>query len=270
MWWMKVISMYFSPTGGTKKIGEAIGEELAKQLSAEKITYDFTLSDKRKISYAFESSDIVVFGTPTIAGRVPNVLLKFLDTLEGHGAISIPYVCYGNRNYDDALIELGDILTAKGFENIACGAFIAEHSFSRILAAGRPYEKDLGEAKNFAEKIAEKIRNGERGIELPGNRPYRAYYKPIGHDGKPADIRKVTPKVNKELCIDCKVCAQVCPMGSIDYDDVTTMVGICIKCGACEKKCPTGAIFYDDPNYIKHRGELEEDYPMRKENLTCL
>ena len=51
---MKVISMYFSPTGGTKKIGEAIGEELAKQLSAEKITYDFTLSDKRKISYAFE------------------------------------------------------------------------------------------------------------------------------------------------------------------------------------------------------------------------
>ena len=59
-------------------------------------------------------------------------------------------------------------------------------------------------------------------------------------------------------------------MGSIDYDDVTTMVGICIKCGACEKKCPTGAIFYDDPNYIKHRGELEEDYPMRKENLTLL
>lgn len=67
---MKVISMYFSPTGGTKKIGEAIGEELAKQLSAEKITYDFTLSDKRKISYAFESSDIVVFGIPTIALKV--------------------------------------------------------------------------------------------------------------------------------------------------------------------------------------------------------
>ena len=39
---MKVISMYFSPTGGTKKIGEAIGEELAKQLSAEKITYRYS------------------------------------------------------------------------------------------------------------------------------------------------------------------------------------------------------------------------------------
>ena len=75
--------------------------------------------------------------------------MKFLDTLEGHGAISIPYVCYGNRNYDDALIELGDILTAKGFENIACGAFIAEHSFSRILAAGRPDLVEFSFNKHF-------------------------------------------------------------------------------------------------------------------------
>ena len=98
---------------------------------------------------------------PVIAGRVPNVLLKFLDTLQGGGALAVPVVLYGNRNFDDALIELRNILQDRGFYAIGAAAFIGEHSFSRILAAGRPDSSDL-ELSRIARKLAGKIRGAAR------------------------------------------------------------------------------------------------------------
>lgn len=86
----------------------------------------------------FRQAILSVFGTPVIAGRVPNVLLKYLADIRGNGALGVPVVLYGNRNYDDALIELRDIMEAGGIRTIAAGAFIGEHSFSKVLGAGRP------------------------------------------------------------------------------------------------------------------------------------
>ena len=82
----------------------------------------------------FFRKDIVIVGVPVYAGRVPNVLLKYLNTMSGNGALAIAVVLYGNRNYDDALLELKDILEANGFKVIAGGAFIGEHAFSKTLA----------------------------------------------------------------------------------------------------------------------------------------
>ncbi|HZK33648.1 MAG TPA: 4Fe-4S binding protein, partial [Tissierellaceae bacterium] len=78
------------------------------------------------------------------------------------------------------------------------------------------------------------------------------------------DIRKVEPKTSED-CIDCKICAQVCPMGSIDYVDVSKLIGICIKCGACIKKCPTNSKYFDDVDYLRHKKELEDELKIRKE-----
>jgi len=67
--------------------------------------------------------DAVVFGVPVYAGRVPNVLLKYLDKVQGNGALAVPIVLFGNRNYDDALIELRNILEKNGFaiNNVSLG-----------------------------------------------------------------------------------------------------------------------------------------------------
>ena len=91
---------------------------------------NFSHPKVRKEEHVFDENDIVVFGTPVIAGRVPNVLLKFLDTIQGGGAMAIPVVLYGNRNFDDGLIELRNILESRGFHTVAGAAFIGEHSFS--------------------------------------------------------------------------------------------------------------------------------------------
>lgn len=87
---------------------------------------------------------------------------------------------------------------------------------------------------------------------------------PKNENNDPIDIRKVIPKTNNN-CIDCKLCANLCPMGSIDFANVSKLNGICIKCGACIKKCPVNAKYFDDINYLRHKKELEIDFKHRKE-----
>lgn len=256
----KIKTLYFSPTGTTEKIVKAIAEKIAQRYAENNSVehHDFTLPGARKNPVSFGREDIVVAGVPVYAGRVPNVLLKFLNTISGNGATAVAVVLYGNRDYDDALIEFRDILSSKGFHVMAGGAFVGEHSFSTTLGAGRPDGQDMAAAGDFAAAIVDKI--GLPGEKLPvsvrGNQPYREYYRPKDQNGHFVSILKVVPKTGSD-CIDCKLCAEVCPMGSIDSDDVSRITGICIKCCACVKKCPVGAKYFDDENYLWHKQELE-------------
>ena len=261
-------AMYFSATDTTNKVVTGIVKRIAENLTGDKTinSIDFTLPGVRLKPVSFSEEDVVIIGVPVYAGRVPNVLLNYLNSITGHGALAVPVVVYGNRNYDDALIELKDILEFNGFKVIAGGAFIGEHSFSITLAKNRPDEKDMAIVTDFANKIYKKITTQEQfqTIVVNGNQPYRKHYMPRDKNGSPVDIRKVVPKTNSN-CNDCKVCVSVCPMGSIDAEDVSKLNGICIKCGACIKKCPTQAKYYDDEGYLRHKQELEIELTSRRE-----
>jgi len=268
----KINTMYFSPTGTTAKIVSGIAKKIAgniaENIGGEAIinNIDFTLPGVRNETASFTGEDVVIIGVPVYAGRVPNVLLKYLNNIKGNGAFAITVVVYGNRNYDDALIELKDIMVLNGFKVIAGGAFIGEHSFSKTLAKERPDEKDMEIVDDFANKIYAKISasNDIHTVTVKGNSPYRKYYTLKKEDGTHFDFRKVTPKTNSN-CIDCKLCVNVCPMGSIDYEDTSKLNDICIKCGACVKKCPCQAKYYDDANFLKHKHELEVNFANRRE-----
>lgn len=107
---MNITAMYFSGTGTTKKVTAAIADELTEiKISQDETAtgenpgsikaginpwqraedIDFTPPAARREIYRFTPDDLVVFGVPVIAGRVPNVLLKFLDTLQGGGALAV-------------------------------------------------------------------------------------------------------------------------------------------------------------------------------------
>jgi len=255
-------AVYFSATGTTKKIVTSIADGLAHHLGGKKVeNIDFTLPDGRKEPLSFTGQDLVVFGLPVYAGRVPNVLLKYLNDIRGNGASTIAVVVYGNRHYNDALIELKDILELNGLKVIAGSAFIGEHSFSKILGMNRPDEQDMSIVTEFARQIYQKMtsQNVFESLFVPGDHPYRAYSKPKDKDNKPMLLHKVTPKTNSD-CINCKLCVNLCPMGSIDIDDVSIIKGICIRCCACIKMCPMQAKYFDDANYLLHKNELEVAY----------
>lgn len=266
----RVWAIYFSPTETTKRTVCRIADRIADNLSAAREDYDFTLPEMRSgfPSISGKAGDLVVFGTPTYAGRVPNVLLKYLASVKGDGALAVPVVTFGNRNFDNSLLELRDILTSGGFITVAAAAAACEHSFSHVLGAGRPDNQDFTELDDFSENVSDLIAADKfnEHILLPGiPDTYGGYYKPQDRNGLHIDIRKVTPKVS-ENCTNCGICAAVCPMGSIDFSDIRKMTGICIKCGACFKKCPVSARYFDDDGYLYHKKELEEIYARRASN----
>lgn len=264
----RVWAIFFSATGTTRKVVTGIADAIAGELGVEGKRFDFTLPGSREAVLSFSADDLVVLGTPVYAGRVPNVLLKYLQTVQGNGAVAVPVVLFGNRAYDDALIELRDILERGGFHTIAAAAFVGEHAFSRILARGRPDEADMAVAADFAKGVAGKlgtIAESHTLAPIPVKgvpHPYRGYYQPRDIHGNPVDLRKVKPLTGAD-CDDCKICAELCPMGSISHDNVREYIGICIRCGACVKECPQQARYYDDREFLYHKQELEEGLTRR-------
>lgn len=263
-----VAAVFFSATNTTKTVVERMANHVAAELGVLQRTIDFTLPSARKQTYIFAEDELVIFGVPVYAGRIPNLLLPFVKSgFSGQHTPVVPIVLYGNRNYDDALIELRDELEQNGFRAIAAGAFIGEHSFSRILAANRPDAADLEKVDFLAQKVSERVRNEAlpaEPISVTGCMPIRPYYTPRDRAGNPVNILKVKPKTS-ENCVRCGRCAQVCPMGSIEEADPSVVSGICIKCCACVKGCPVGAKYYDDERYLYHQHELEEGFIRRAE-----
>lgn len=262
-------AVYFSGTGTTKKIVTAISKRLASAMETDINIVNFSLPSARTSALSFTHRDLVIFGTPVYAGRVPNVLLKYIKAITGNGALAVPIVLFGNRDYDDALIELRNLLEDDGFHTIAAAAFVGEHSFSTVLAAGRPDVNDMELADAFSDNIYDKLNSIAEPellspIEVKGESPIRPYYQPRDRKQNAIDIRKVLPKINGN-CSSCGLCADICPMGSISHDDVHEYTGICIKCCACVKLCPQHARYFDDPNFIYHKEELEHLFKRRAE-----
>ena len=263
----RVCGIYFSATGTTEKIVQVMASGLADKLMPGEMAEftDFTLPDVRNCDVTYGDGDLVVIGTPTYAGRVPNVLLPYLkNRIHAEGAIAVPVVLYGNRSFDDSLLELAELMRDNGAKIIAACAFIGEHSFSYKLAAGRPDEHDIKCAEDFVRKIFDKVSTCEHDVPellypVQKGTPIRPYYTPRDRNGNSIDIRKVLPVTGPE-CDKCGICASVCPMRSIDKDDPAVLTGICIKCGACVKKCPKKCKYFDDKNYLYHMHELEDMY----------
>ena len=267
----KIWAVYFSGTGTTQRTVERIAGGIASRLNLPAESVDFSRPAVRQETLRFGEKDLVVFGTPVYAGRVPNVLLPFLrERIVGGGALAVPVVLFGNRNYDDALIELRNILAADGMHPIAAGAFVGEHSFSRVLGADRPNAEDKVLMDEFAARVAELAAGLDaapvKSVAVRGQEPLRPYYTPRDRAGNPINILKVKPKTDLSRCDGCGLCADLCPMGSIDPADVSAVRGICIKCCACVKGCPTGAKFFDDAGYLYHQHELEAQYARPAEN----
>lgn len=259
-----VWAAYFSATDTTKKVVTQIARRLSQQLQCPMQTFDFTPKRVRKEPKAFAAGDLVVFGTPVYAGRVPNLLIKYVASVQGGGALAVPVVCYGNRNYDDALSELRLTLTAGGFHPVAGAVFSCQHSFSLTQGAGRPDISDLTIATGFADQVYHKVEALPSAEACPplfvkGNDPVGPYYTPRDRHGNPINILPVKPKT-KDTCTQCGRCARECPLEAIDPADAHNIVGKCMKCNRCVRHCPKGAKYFDDPNYLYHKTELEEQF----------
>ena len=272
----RVCTVYFSATGTTRRTAKAAADAAAALLGVPQADFCINLRQTREETLRCGPEDLVLAATPVYAGRVPILLLPFWrERVLGEGTPAAAIAVYGNRNFNDALAELRDLLWNNGFCPVAAGAFVGEHAFSRTLAAGRPDEADLALAaelgRRTARRVAELDRPPERPVEVPGCSPPRPYYTPRDRYGEPIrDFLKARPDTDPARCTRCGWCAAHCPLGSISRED-STVVGRCMKCCACVKGCPAGAKGFTHPGFLYHKEELEAQYgACRKESALFL
>jgi ferredoxin/protein involved in ribonucleotide reduction len=266
----QIYTLFYSATGNTEKIVNALTEHIAGEWKVPVQRVNIASLREREKKRFFQSDTLVIVGTPVYAGRIPNKMLPYFQTmLEGNGSLAVSVVTFGNRAYDNALIELKNELGKRGLHTVAGMAMPSEHAFSDKLATGRPDESDLSLIQCFAKEVMEKIealQEPSKGqISMPGDEVIKGYYIPFGIDGKPAVFLKAKPKTDMDLCIHCEICSEVCPMGSISRQEPDKVEGICVKCQACIKKCPVGAKYFDDSAFLSHVKMLEENYTRRIE-----
>lgn len=206
----------FSPTGGTQRVADAISSGMLVS------TVDLCAPVEELPLFTPLMAVMPVYG-----GRLPVVAVERLRRIRGNGQAAVAVVVYGNRAYEDALLELKNELTACGFRVVAAAAFIAEHSIVRTIAAGRPNAEDLATAADFGKALAAKITAGTMTeVEVPGNYPYK-------------DLPKmpVVPMV-LDSCRGCARCARLCPVGAIPSSAPhTTDASKCILCMRCAAVC---------------------------------
>ncbi len=215
----------FSPTGGTRK--------LAQHLAAALATNDVLHELDSRHPLPPGEADTVLIAAPVFAGRIPALVAEKVRALAGAGKRAITLVVYGNRAYEDALLELNDCAQEAGFRILASAAFVSKHSIAQGVGVGRPDAQDLAELQSFARDILAKLaEGGDNEPQVPGNRPYRA-----------GMVVPATP-IFLDSCAVCGCCAGICPVGAIGMvnGELQTDASSCILCMACVNFCSARAL----------------------------
>lgn len=223
---MRLYSFFFSPTGGTKKVIDIIGSAW----DCEKRWVDLGDARAGLEKIVFAEQDVCLFAIPSFSGRVPQFIIPQLKRLKGNGTKAVLITAYGNRAFDDTLLELKNTLDGAGFLCVAGLAAVTRHSIMPDFGAGRPDARDLEELKNYAVKCKEAAANSTSAVMVPGSLPYRKYMS--------VPIR---PKAGK-LCNACGLCAEKCPVNAIDPQALHMAdKNKCISCLRCVAVCPRHA-----------------------------
>ena len=99
---MSLYEIYFSPTGGTKKVADIMIKAMIKD--TDKI-----------LQTEFSEDDICLIAVPSYGGRIPSVTVDKFQKLQAKGTKAILVAVFGNRAIDDTLVEMQDILENAGF-----------------------------------------------------------------------------------------------------------------------------------------------------------
>lgn len=244
---------YFSPTGGTRSAGKLFCERIAVATNEMNLA---SIGENRA-----PGAELAVLAAPVFGGRIPEIAIEKMKQLNGHGKKAVTLAVYGNRDYDDALLELNDTAIACGYQLVASAALIARHSIVPEVAEGRPDAQDAASIAEFARNVLAKLESGSQtAVSVPGNRPYKTGMN-----------MSVSP-IALPNCGGCGKCVSICPTGAIRMEAAKPVTNVekCILCMACTAHCPEKARILPPPLQETMNEKLGALKAVRRENAYFL
>lgn len=212
---------------------------------------DLTRRKFRKQKQYFGKKDLLLAAAPVYGGQLPQLKEALFTNLKGDHTPCILMSAYGNRDFDDTLAQMKDILEARGFYCIGAIAPIIPHIYSEKLGADRPNAEDEKVFRRFAVTVKQRLENGlEESLMIPGNpKPEPKTMKPVVH------------YFDETKCKGCQICVQKCPTSAIDKNTYQIKEELCVGCLRCERVCPSGARSSDYESVKKY---LEDNFCLPK------
>jgi ferredoxin len=226
--------------------------------------FDLTLPAGREKNFILEKDELLLLASPVYGGRLPTIVKDAFGRLTAGRRPVAPIVVFGNRAYEDALLELYDLCVSKGYDVVGAGAFVGEHSYSHVMGRNRPDPADDEKARCFGLALRQTLLGDasldDRRLLIKGHRPYRKYMT------KPPFVPTTTRK-----CANCLFCVKNCPVGAFqDGDPRKINEDKCILCAACIKLCPEGAKTIGDDDFLDDLAIMAAGNLDRKEPDTFL
>lgn len=281
---MNSIVIYFSQSGNTRTMGQAIAEGIKSVTGQCDLIRMQDFPPERWLEY-----DLIGFGTPIWGGFPPPNVERYVASLpeDVQGKQAFFYCTHGSNpgtciNNNVRLMQKKG-LTVIGWNDWYASASIPGHA-KPWFTDGHPDDIDLAEAKSFGKAMVrhyELITQGcteiiptlptidaeqqfyigipmhfEGGMEPPleggmGPVPDGGPAAEGATGGGPTHMLKPLPVIiDPEKCIGCGRCQQACHDDNIDCSTTPPTVKNvgCVCVGKfCEGVCPTGAIFIDFP-----------------------
>lgn len=257
----KVFLYYYSPTKTTEKILNSIAEGINTN-SVDVITNNLTYPEFSKSIIDPQPDDLVILAGPVYAGRIAKTAMERLEKLNFSNNLTVLVAVYGNRDFDDSLMELNEFARKVNLKPVAAAAFIGEHSYSTYqnpIGHNRPDAEDLKKAKEFGQLVAEKLEKldfAPAELKIPGKSPLP----------ERRVLPKTSPETIPEKCVKCGICETLCPTGAIYYENgYKTHPNLCTLCFACVKGCKHNARVFRSEHLDQVRNWLLNTCKTRKE-----
>lgn len=243
---MNVTLIFFSQTGNTRKVAEAMAEAFR---GAGHTARTIPLQDASPEDAA--AGDLLGIGTPCFSSQAPTPVKAFLRTLPALEKRRAFVFATSGGAPGRVLYDLARLLGTKGAD--VAGGFLTHGELSHPAPCligrlpNRPDEKDLAEARRFAAAVAEHVAAGQPGLVQDGRpdalKPGKGYYDFAAKLSTDAMLRLLMPepKINSAQCNECGWCVQECPVDNIALEPHAVLGGQCIRCYRCLNGCPQEA-----------------------------
>lgn len=250
----KGVVIFFSGTGNTKYIAKLFKERFYKD------NIEIDIVDIQKENKINKNYDFYIFGSPIHAEMTPKIFVEWINkSIQNDYKKCIVYHTLANSKQSDSRIYLAKVLKNKGFDVVINTSIQMPNNYYHILfkrESDDEIKNILLDAPNKVNKIVEDfIQNKKNYINYKKN---TIAYKFV-YDSFLLYARKYAKRnfsLDKDKCINCKICENECPTKNISMsDNKLQFFNKCIGCEKCIHRCPTNAILYRNKQFIPYKIE---------------